>query len=247
MVRVLADERSALAEAKAEIARLTLIIGKLQRHQFGRRAECLDDDQLQLGFEDLSADIARVEARLPAEKTASIEPCVRDGRLPPLQADCEFRPNWLPGGLQGPPTRRYSQRRRSSLAPNRGKDRWERRWFKAGLPRVIETSAVSSRQRAKDRRPAPGPSGEPSCSPDTPMTARGRRMAARNDLSCQARLHSRPKSLCKNERYARITLPAICRAGRVPAHKLKVPAARRAALLTKWNISTEPERTNGKP
>jgi transposase len=33
--------------------------------QFGRRAEELDDDQLQLGFEDLNADIARVEATLP--------------------------------------------------------------------------------------------------------------------------------------------------------------------------------------
>ncbi len=67
MVRRLAAERSDLAEAKAEIERLKLIIGKLQRHQFGRRAEHLDDDQLQLGFEDLNADIARVEARLPPQ------------------------------------------------------------------------------------------------------------------------------------------------------------------------------------
>ena len=54
-----------LSEAQAEIERLRLIVKKLQRSQFGRRAERLDDDQLQLGFEDLGADIARVEARLP--------------------------------------------------------------------------------------------------------------------------------------------------------------------------------------
>ena len=39
---------------------------KLQRSQFGRRAERLDDDQLQLGFEDLGVDIARAEATLPS-------------------------------------------------------------------------------------------------------------------------------------------------------------------------------------
>src|SRR6267154_4708591 len=54
-----------LTEAKAEIERLRLIVQKLQRNQFGRRAERLDDDQLHLGFEDLNADIARVEATLP--------------------------------------------------------------------------------------------------------------------------------------------------------------------------------------
>src|SRR5262245_37670417 len=31
----------------------------------GRRAERLDQDQMQLGFEDLGGDIARVEATLP--------------------------------------------------------------------------------------------------------------------------------------------------------------------------------------
>lgn len=65
MVRMLAAERSDLAEAQAEIERLKLIVQKLQRNQFGRRAERLDDDQLHLGFEDLNADIARAEARLP--------------------------------------------------------------------------------------------------------------------------------------------------------------------------------------
>ena len=66
MVRTLAAERTtALAEAQAEIERLRLIVQKLRRNQFGRRAERLDQDQLQLGFEDLGSDIARVEATLP--------------------------------------------------------------------------------------------------------------------------------------------------------------------------------------
>src|SRR6059058_4113144 len=65
MVRGLAAERTALSEAQAEIERLRLIVRKLQRSQFGRRAERLDDDQLQLGFEDLGVDIARAEATLP--------------------------------------------------------------------------------------------------------------------------------------------------------------------------------------
>ena len=65
MVRTLAAERANLTEAQAEIERLRLIVQKLQRSQFGRRAERLDDDQLQFGFEDLHADIARAEAILP--------------------------------------------------------------------------------------------------------------------------------------------------------------------------------------
>jgi len=66
MVRTLAAERTDLSEAQAEIERLRLIVQKLQRSQFGRRAERLDDDQLQLGFEDVNTDIARVEASLPS-------------------------------------------------------------------------------------------------------------------------------------------------------------------------------------
>jgi transposase len=56
MVRTLATERANLTEAQAEIERLRLIVQKLQRSQFGRRAERLDDDQLQLSFEDLHND-----------------------------------------------------------------------------------------------------------------------------------------------------------------------------------------------
>ena len=44
LVRSLAAERASLSEAQAEIERLHLIIKKLQRSQFGRRAERLDDD-----------------------------------------------------------------------------------------------------------------------------------------------------------------------------------------------------------
>lgn len=56
------DERT---EAQAEIDRLRNLVKTLQRLQFGRRSERLDNDQLQLGLEDLDADIARVEAALP--------------------------------------------------------------------------------------------------------------------------------------------------------------------------------------
>jgi transposase len=65
LVRSLAFERASLTEAQAEIERLHLVIKTLQRSQFGRRAERLDNDQLRLSFEDLDADLARTEARLP--------------------------------------------------------------------------------------------------------------------------------------------------------------------------------------
>ena len=73
IVRTLATERTTLSEAQAEIERLRLIVQKLQRNQFGRRAERLDDDQLRLGFDDLNSDIARVEATLPSEKIRTSE------------------------------------------------------------------------------------------------------------------------------------------------------------------------------
>src|SRR5712675_3078873 len=79
MVRTLATERANLTEAQAEIERLRLIVQKLQRSQFGRRAERLDDDQLQFGLEDLHADIARVEATLP-EKIRTPASRSRTGR-----------------------------------------------------------------------------------------------------------------------------------------------------------------------
>jgi transposase len=85
MVRALAAERtSALSEAQAEIERLRLIVQKLQRSQFGRRAEQLGDDQLQFGFEDLEADLARAEAKLPsgAERTSKPRASVDRPSLP---------------------------------------------------------------------------------------------------------------------------------------------------------------------
>jgi transposase len=84
MVRALTAERTALSEAQAEIERLRLIVQKLQRSQFGRRAERLDDDQMQFGFEDLEADLARAEAKLPsdAEKTSKPRASVDRPSLP---------------------------------------------------------------------------------------------------------------------------------------------------------------------
>ena len=83
LVRSLAAERTAFSAAQAEIERLNLIIKKLQRNQFGRRSEQLDGDQLQLAFEDLNADLARTEARLPPSKTRT--PKAR-GQRPSLPA-----------------------------------------------------------------------------------------------------------------------------------------------------------------
>jgi transposase len=69
LVHSLVAERISLSEAKAEIERLNLIIKTLQRYQFGRRAEQLDGDQLQLALEDLNVDLARTEATLPSADT----------------------------------------------------------------------------------------------------------------------------------------------------------------------------------
>jgi transposase len=80
MVRTLAVDRAALTQAQAEIERLRLIVQKLQRSQFGRRAERLDNDQLQFGFEDLEADIARVEAKLAPEGASATRPSSRTDR-----------------------------------------------------------------------------------------------------------------------------------------------------------------------
>jgi transposase len=68
MVRTLVADRTALSEAQAEIERLRLIVQRLQRSQFGQRAERLDDHQLLFGFEDIETDIARAEAKLPPEE-----------------------------------------------------------------------------------------------------------------------------------------------------------------------------------
>jgi transposase len=78
-----AGDRTELAEARAEVERLRLIIQRLQRIQFGPRSERIDGDQLALGLEDLDADIARAQA---CQRLASIdvgsEPSSRQQRLP---------------------------------------------------------------------------------------------------------------------------------------------------------------------
>ena len=73
-----AGEQTALSEAQAEIERLRLIVQKLQRIHFGRRAERLDGDQLELGLEDLGADIGRVEELLPLLPVAKEPSAARD-------------------------------------------------------------------------------------------------------------------------------------------------------------------------
>src|SRR5215468_5228479 len=80
LVRSLAVERTSLHEAQAEIERLHLIIKKLQRSQFGRRAERLDNDQLQLGLEDLNTDLARIEASLPLPQAGAAPPKAKNER-----------------------------------------------------------------------------------------------------------------------------------------------------------------------
>lgn len=79
-----ADDQSELVQARAEVERLRLIIQRLQRTQFGRRSERIDDDQLALGLEDLDADLARAQVRqTPASlEEADREPTSRRQTLP---------------------------------------------------------------------------------------------------------------------------------------------------------------------
>ena len=80
---LVAERDNERAEAQAEIDRLRRLVKTLQRSQFGRRSERLDHDQLQLGLEDLDADIARAEAGLPEETPSTEAKPARgsDGRL----------------------------------------------------------------------------------------------------------------------------------------------------------------------
>ena len=84
MVARMADDHRQISDAKAQVEKLRQIIAKLQRHQFGRKSERLDADQLALGLEGLDADIAGVEARLPAAEPdrRAEEPSPRQRRLP---------------------------------------------------------------------------------------------------------------------------------------------------------------------
>lgn len=64
----------AISHRDVELARLMLIIKKLQRHQFGKRSEKLDADQLALGLEDLEAAVAGAEAAREAAQPQRKEP-----------------------------------------------------------------------------------------------------------------------------------------------------------------------------
>lgn len=77
-------KRAELARAQAEIERLRFIVQRLQRSHFGRQSERINGDQLALGLEDLDADIAQAEARLPAVAPSArdTEPKPRRPRLP---------------------------------------------------------------------------------------------------------------------------------------------------------------------
>ena len=66
-----------LAAERVENERLRKIIRELQRHRFGRRAESLPADQLQLGLEEAeqaeAADQAATEEQAPAERVLSLK------------------------------------------------------------------------------------------------------------------------------------------------------------------------------
>ena len=51
--------KAMLLAERARAERLEQIIKELRRHRFGRRAETLPEDQLQLGLEDVEQTVAR--------------------------------------------------------------------------------------------------------------------------------------------------------------------------------------------
>jgi len=87
MAQVIEADRAQLDETQSEVEKLRIIIRQLQRTQFGRRSERLDPDQLQLGIEDLDADIARAEERAPGST------------IKPVDAPEEKQPRRLPEHL----------------------------------------------------------------------------------------------------------------------------------------------------
>ena len=71
--------------AEAELARLHDIIAALRRHRFGARSEKLDDEQLEMAFEDTETALAVVAASLDTVAVTPREPRRRKtnrGRLP---------------------------------------------------------------------------------------------------------------------------------------------------------------------
>ena len=61
--QALADKDEALAHRDIEVARLTTILKKFQRRQFGQKSERLDPDQMSLGLEDIETSISMAEAQ----------------------------------------------------------------------------------------------------------------------------------------------------------------------------------------
>jgi len=80
----------AVQEREAENEKLRLLIQRLLRHQFGRRSEQLDFDQLQLGLEDLEQTVAEGEAAQDAaarseeqrQQRRAVRPRRNHGALP---------------------------------------------------------------------------------------------------------------------------------------------------------------------
>ena len=80
--------KAMLLAERARAERLEQIIKELRRHRFGRRAETLLEDQLQLGLEDVeqtvAASEAQEEAAAPAEQTRrAAKRRMNRGSLPP--------------------------------------------------------------------------------------------------------------------------------------------------------------------
>lgn len=85
----IAGLETAGTEAEAEIARLNAIIAAFQRHRFGTRSEQLDEDQLQLAFEELDAALGRVKASLDVAAKKAGTPRPRNTNRGSLPAHLE--------------------------------------------------------------------------------------------------------------------------------------------------------------
>lgn len=94
-----------LAHRDAEVARLSLIIKKLQRLQFGKRSEKLDPDQLALGLEDLESAIAAAQAQAegcsatpaaPRQKPRSVKPRALPAHLPRIEVIVDIEDKTCP-------------------------------------------------------------------------------------------------------------------------------------------------------
>lgn len=82
----LAEKQEEVAHRDVEVARLSAIIGKLQRRQFGKSSESLDPEQMALGLEDLETGLAHAQAKsdamgaTPASRRTQVQR--KRGKLP---------------------------------------------------------------------------------------------------------------------------------------------------------------------